>query len=243
MNIQSLHSLCPAAFATEPSTRVSSSYTFIPSAPVVERLYNEGFECVSVKQKRGHSRQFGTHLLRFRHPSVKPIDDFDTIPEVVLLNNHEATRRFILTIGLFRLVCSNGLTVTHWSGQGAVVKRIHTGSIDYINQVMSLIERMPTITDTLQQMSARQLNYTEQCLLVREGMTARDHAVVVANAYNADDYLKVRRQQDHGNDLWHVLNRVQENLVHTTERGITEPNRLHNINTALWSTAMSFINN
>ena len=244
MNIQQLEVLCPSAFATKPHPHVSSNYVFIPSEPVIRHLYSSGFEATSVRFKRGESsNRFGSHCIRFQQPNVSPVVG-DCLPQLVLFNSHDRSRRFALSAGLFRLACSNGLTVPHWSGNETAIRTKHIGCIDIQARIDSAITMLPHITNTVTSMMERQLTKPEVAKLVLEGIAAREGGNIPVTSLDFNTWLTPRRDADIGDSLWLTMNRLQENLIHGVaqrSRGMTCPNRIERVNTTLWNTACNLL--
>lgn len=242
MTIQELETTCPSAFATAPHPRVSANYVFIPSTPIVHRLYDLGFQATSVRFKGGDRTTFGSHCIRFQQPNAEPLVG-GVLPQLVLFNSHDRSKRFSLSAGLMRLVCSNGLTVPHWSGQATAIRTKHIGAIDITSRIESAVNMMPNITTTITQMMDRSLTSVEVSRLVLDGLAAREGSnIPLGTPFNA--WNESRRSADDGNTLWLTLNRLQENLIHGVSRrssGITDPVRVERINTTLWNTACSML--
>ena len=64
------------------------------------------------------------HLIRLRR-RVETVQLRDAIPEIVFLNSHDGTSAYQLRVGLFRVVCTNGLIV---SASVFPVWRVEAGS-------------------------------------------------------------------------------------------------------------------
>jgi hypothetical protein len=116
-------------------------------------------------------------------------------------------------LGLYRLVCKNGLVVGARNFETVKVK--HLG--DPVSELNALIPRLvaqrQNLNDLIGAMQARQVSPIE----------LRDLALTVANIrlqdtqniahVHAEDLLRVRRAEDRGADLFSVLNVLQENAL------------------------------
>ena len=96
-----------ALTATAPSERVSSKYQFISSGQFVEDMRLNGWDLVNTVNRTRTG--LGKHAMRFRNPALK-LNSGDFL-EIVVLNSHDGTSSFQLSLGIYRLVCSNGLVV------------------------------------------------------------------------------------------------------------------------------------
>jgi hypothetical protein len=206
-------------------------------------LRKEGFEPYEVRQtktrdvgKREHTR----HMVRMRHRDL--IGTLSEVPEIILLNSHDGTSSYQLLAGYFRFVCSNGLIAGSVSTD---VRVRHSGDV-----VDSVIEGSYEVVSNLEALDVRKEQYkaitlapTEQLLLAEAASQLKweDKAPV-----SPIQLLRPRRSSDHGNDLFTVYNRVQENLIQgglrgrattgrrTTTRAVGGVNENVKLNRSLW---------
>jgi hypothetical protein len=90
---------------------MSEKYRFFPTAQVVEGLMQEGFAVVRAQQSRSRIEgkgEYTKHLLRFRHASQAESAVQSTVPEIVLINSHDGSSAYHLSLGLYRVICTNG---------------------------------------------------------------------------------------------------------------------------------------
>lgn len=214
--------VAPSVFAETPIDGVSDRYAFIPTSRVLDALRGEGWNVVKASQTRVRTpdnREFARHMLRLRHPSIEPVLNGDSFPEVVLLNSHNRTSGFTLQAGLFRLVCSNGMVIS--DGTFGKIGIRHTGADTIINDVIEgtykVIEELPNISDKLESIASVTLNDREREAYAEAALELRwqdGNAPVTAS-----DLLDARRREDRKPDLWHTFNTVQENLIKGGLRG------------------------
>jgi hypothetical protein len=100
----------PAAFAETPDpSRTSPRYQFISTARVIDALLEAGFEPTRAQQTRSHSSPgHARHMIRFSYVKQE-LSLIDAVPELILINAHDATSAYTLRAGLFRPLCTNGL--------------------------------------------------------------------------------------------------------------------------------------
>jgi hypothetical protein len=88
----------PAAFAETPDvTRTSRHYQFISTARVIDALLEAGFEPTRAQQTRsrsGSSPHHARHMIRFSYVK-NALSLLDAIPELILINSHDATSAYI----------------------------------------------------------------------------------------------------------------------------------------------------
>lgn len=251
-----LHRTAPAVFAQEPDAEVSDRYGFVPTIEVVDALKNEGWHPVRAQQTnvRDVSRQTtARHMIRFRQEPDRQIDLGDSVAELVLTNSHDRSAAYQLDLGLFRLICSNGM-VAPVSDMGGIrvrhgkhiVDQILEGSIQLSHEVPGIADGIEAFQSIMIRRDEAQL-FAEAALALRYGEQWQDTSPI-----RPHDVLEARRTEDAGSTLWQVFGRTQENLFKGGLRGksasgrrtrtrainnVTEDVRL---NRALWTLTERF---
>src|ERR1041385_7095943 len=91
LNQETLRAQAPSIFASGPMQGVSSRYTFVPTARIVDGLGEQDWVPVEVEEQRIRNearRGFQKHLLRFRRSEqMETLDEWNV--ELVLLNSHD----------------------------------------------------------------------------------------------------------------------------------------------------------
>lgn len=260
MTMDQVQHYAPAAFAKRPSRRVSEKYGFIPTTDLIAALQKAGFTPVSAKSQRaykgGDNDQFGRHVLRFRSSanSAKPAVG-DVVPEVIIINSHNGRTRFVVRAGLFRLVCSNGMTVaTHNFGE---INVKHSPGVleDVTKAAAAVIKDAAASTKVVEAMMRVKLDEKSALAFARKAIAIRFRKEKEEVCpVSADQILTVRRPEDAKMDLWHVFNIVQENLTkggmegaaasgrRVTMRQLTSCTRDATVNFNLWQLALGDLN-
>ena len=130
----------------------------------------------------------------------------------MLLNSHDGTSAYQLRVGLFRLVCLNGLMVS--AGSIATVRVAHRGDVvdDVVTGALTLSERFADLGATVERMERRVLGEDERHAFARRALALRfDDAQRVG--LSTGDALLPRRAEDAGSDLWRTYNVLQESLL------------------------------
>lgn len=216
-------SLCPSAMALEPHQSRSDRYVYIPTVKVIDGMRDAGFNPVKALQckTRDASRsEFTKHIIRFQHRDSAAFLERTggALPEIVLVNAHDGSSAYKLMFGVFVLVCSNGLIKGDISDSVNVQHKgnIIDAVIDGSNRILGNADRTAGVIEDWQRL---QLTSGEQHALavaahtVRFGETQEDGTVKVDTPISADQLLNYRRQEDNKPDLWHTMNRIQENVI------------------------------
>lgn len=246
----------PSIFADSPSPLVSNKYQFIRTSDVLETLSELGWnprEMSEVRARKPHTRGFQKHLVRLTNPefiATKKVGD--EVPEIVLTNSHNGKNSFSFRIGIYRLVCSNGLVIPTEEFTNITIK--HVGNM--ASQIQGVVEKMSSsfsgIFSDVQKMKVRKLTPMEMSSFSKRALRTRNSSLEENLSSRADEILSPQRIEDEGQDLWSVYNRIQENLINgnfevKTKKGyrkgtsIRSIDRNIKINEALWNLAKSYL--
>ncbi len=220
--------ICPMAFKSEPTNpNVSDKYIQATTYDVVQDLEKLGWLPVDAKQcrnKKGSSGIRSFHMIAFQNPNVKitkTLDDgseiVDTYPRIILTNSHDGFNSFKFMVGLFRLVCSNGLvlcdsqmvnmSIRHINYDFEELRKIVTTSIEQIPHIVCTMNKMQTIIPTEEQ----KIDLALEVLRIRKGLELNNPLEVPQ--YVIKDILTPVRNEDKKNDLWTIFNICQEKMI------------------------------
>jgi hypothetical protein len=165
-------------------------------------------------------------MLKFkRQGSIKTLlKRGDVVPQVVMLNSHDRSSGFHLYAGMFRVVCSNGLMVA--DGQFVEpIKVRHSLSMitDIVERSKELIKGADGVYSIREQMLKVPLTEKAAIAFARQALEFRPPRR--AGVLDPATLLIARRDEDKPNDLWHVFNRVQENMMRGGAATVTENGR------------------
>ena len=216
ISLDQLRSQLPQAFATAPASRVSKRYSFIPTSQILTDLDSLGWQVRSItnpRYKSSDKQMHGKHLVRLFHPSINinSGDDKNNV-EIALYNSSDGTSRFRMEVGIFRMVCSNGLVVK--SQDFGSINMRHSGySFDALKvSIDEMVAGLPNVVTKINTFSARMLSRNEMTALAQQAYGLRNSGRV-ATAEEVADFLAPRRDADKPNNLWCVGNRIQEAVL------------------------------
>jgi len=249
LSMESLREQVPAVFAPAAHESLSQKYTFIPTERVLSGLMNAGFVPVDGRQaqSRKGSPVHARHILRLRR-RFETVQPKDSIPEIVFLNSHDGTSAYQLRVGIYRVVCTNGLIVSQ--GAFPMVRVNHRGDVvdAVITGALEMAERFESLAGQVERMEKRSMFKDEQIAFAARALEIR-FADTLEAGMAPSALLASRRVEDVGDDLWRVMNRVQENLLRgglsrrsasgrlTRTRGIRSIREDVRINSRLWDLA------
>jgi len=213
-SMDQLREIAPSIFAETPANKVSDRYGFVPTVDVVEELSTRGLRPVFAGQTLSRdvdNRPFAKHLIRFRPQYAQTIAD-QSLPEVVLMNSHDGSSGFKLWMGIFRMVCCNGMIMSD-SVMGQVSVPHRSNAVEVIgDKSVEFFGRVDHIEDRIQRFMDRVLTPLEQGQLAETAAQLRWGNNRPAGLDNGL-LLQARRFEDAGDSLWLTLNRIQENIV------------------------------
>jgi hypothetical protein len=240
----------PSLFATEAHPRMSAKYAFTNTYDILLHMHNKGFRVVSVM---GGDHRFKKVMIRMRSIYYDTRDG--SSPEVIVLDSHDGTTRLKMCMGVIRFACMNGVIAGDLFYSRAFTHR----APDLMQQVMLELEDIHIHTTKLIQritaMRNRSTNIGERIALADAVVKARwgedKDASFVADMRQR--LLHVRRDEDTENDVYTVMNVIQENALRGGMSYITANNRIANvrpisdvrrnlnINQTLWNTAETML--
>ena len=214
LSLEALREQAPAVFAPSAHERVSPKYAFIPSSRVVEGLMTAGFLPVDARQTRARSMSalHARHVVRFRrrYESVSLRDQ--SVPELILVNDHSGAASYQLRMGIYRAICSNGMIVSRGAFPTYCVA--HRGNVvgEVVARALQVSEQFERLAHQVERMEQRRMLKDEQLAFAAQALALRFSKDPADSGMQPSQLLTCRRIEDAGDNLWVVLNRVQEHL-------------------------------
>ena len=257
---EDLKRVAPSIFTEHASLDRSDAYQFVPTFRLVDTLAEGGWFPVRALQQRTAGegsvlrQPYVKHLIRFQQQTGTAQALQELRPEIVLTNSHNGLSSFQLSFGLYRLVCSNGLTVSE--GDFGTIRIRHMG---YTNQqvydaMQTVQTKAPEILDAAKRFQSIELTQDEKGIFALAAAVAKYEVEKEALPFNAEMLLNPRRSADTRSDLFTTMNVIQENLVKGRQRfrrrveqngypriqtkhtrGISSINEDLRVNKALWT--------
>jgi len=243
----------PAIGATRAADKTSSTYQFVSTRNILERVQDLGWKITGASaQGRSPHAQHRVTLVHEKDLALAadPTNNQDGILRIDLFNSHNLTKRFMMALGYFRFACENGLVIA--TGPAETIRTKHRFSDERMESIMDQIatvsERFPRVLNTINDFKSRQLTEGEQRSFAEFAIKGRYlYRQSLPKTFGDIDkmsnlLLAPRRKEDEGSSAWEVYNRVQENIVRGIE-GTTRPMRGYGdtvrVNQLLWKGAES----
>ena len=188
----------------------SEKYVVINTERVVKELQKRGFVLREIKQAKTRK---GRHIVRMRTENFTEINGEKVFPEIVIMNSYDSKCSFSVEIGIFRLVCSNGLTVRVSGTESMFYKVRHMGDPAKIAEEVALkfAQNMETVWNIHKKLNEVKLTDKQKIALAMRAAEIRWNKTITKA--DAKKLLQTKRAADEGNEAWFVFNVLQENTV------------------------------
>ena len=256
ISLETAKDLAPAIFATSPAPTIKSpKYQFTPTFEVIEHMQDMGYALTGVKQSKSNvdlRKNWGIHITRFQHPDLyikNPQGEIEARPEVVLINSHDGTRPIQFEMGLFRLVCENGLVVKD-QDMGSFRERHTKYTFQELKDLMDQkVLGLKDVVGKISQWAQKEMTDKQRYQFAVEALAMRMNSDRQPEQYEVMDILNAKRKIDEQPTLWHTFNTVQENLIkggfqlnNRQARAIKNPIEDFVLNQGLWQLADAYAN-
>ena len=226
LNKSQLREICPVAFESAPTNpKVSGKYLFVNTEQIIDDLDKLGWKPVTAAQRksRGVDTIFSKHMITFQNPDIKITgkDGDDSFPRIIMTNSHDGLQAFKFSVGIFRLVCSNGLVVADEKFSDFKIRHKGYTFKELRDVVAQAVQDLPNKVEVLNKMRTKILSKDEKeklaldAMLIRAGI-APDSDKAKKFEYDEEtieDILEPKRKEDKGDDLWKVFNVIQEKIT------------------------------
>jgi hypothetical protein len=187
---------------------LSSRYKLISTNRVLDKFIERGFYVASVSLNQKNIKT--AHAVRLRHDTLKIDDDFI---EVVIINSYNGTTCFSINLGVFRLVCSNGLV----AGKSLFKQSYkHIGDKFYglvDNAINLILNNTQDLIKVVSLFKYRILTDTEKYQLAEHLFNERLRKNKQLLFIDLEKSLRPKRVEDNNNTLWSVFNLIQEKII------------------------------
>jgi len=219
LTIDQIKENAPQAFAATPKPGVSDRYSFLPTSRIIEDMDRLGWKVNQAKSNRSRTSanaEFGNHIVKFFHPDVYMKDqdgNVEAYVNIVVMNNHMGTGSFKFEMGIFRLVCENGLIIKDKDFGGFNMR--HSGySFEQLQETLNAaMTRLPEVVGKINSYNQILMSKEAQKAFAQQAFALRSYQDRQLTEIELEEFLAPRRKQDEGDSLWVVLNRIQESVL------------------------------
>ena len=186
-----------------------SRYKHIETMDVVNNFRDKGWIIRTVSG----STNFSTHMVRMVHPEITMGNDR---VELVVSNSYNGRTTLKIKLGIFRLVCSNGLIVGDTFFQ---IEQKHIGGSveqELENKYEKLVAEADKLKTHVEALKTIKIDNIDPAVMKRTLETITTNIVGEKEQAYATDLprlIKPTREEDEETTLWNVLNIVQEKAI------------------------------
>lgn len=247
---EQLKAKAPSLFQDQPYHEVSSKYHFIPTIEIIEQLRAENWYPINVSEAGVRDLEkdgFQQHYVRFQHFSDL-INPNANVVELLLFNSHDRSKAFTISAGIYRYVCSNGLVIADSVFNSYKIKHLGERENDVIDAVNKITQVKPKLLSKISKFESITLNQNEKESFLQSALPLRFENHLKLD--NPNELLTPLRDEDKKDDLYTVLNILQENFLSSkvsgynketnrrfTSKQITSISKDVEINKGLWDIA------
>ena len=247
---EQLKAKAPSLFQDQPYHEVSSKYHFIPTIEIIEQLRSENWYPVTVNEAGVRDLDkdgFQQHYVRFQHFSDL-INPNANVVELLLFNSHDRSKSFTISAGIYRCICSNGLVIADSIFNSYKIKHLGERENDVIDAVSKITQIKPKLLSKISKFENIILNQDEKEAFLQSAIPLRFNEHLELD--NPNELLTPLRIEDEKEDLYTVLNILQENFLSSkvsgynketnrrfTSKQITSISKDVEINKGLWDIA------
>ena len=210
-----------AFYQTQPSSNTSDKYKPISTKEVTDFFLNNGFHLSGYQQANTIKPDYhgkSKHIVRLRplsaYNSQGELISKQGTPEIVIYNSHNKYTSLKLNIGIYRLICANGMVMGDEFFQGKVN---HIGQ--NLNQnleelLVATKEKFKEVYATIDKLQSTQLDLTNQRQLVEAAFNTRKSSDKQFLTFeDIKKNLQPTRLMDEPKDLYTQMNILQEKLI------------------------------
>jgi len=213
-----LAALAPQTFNHEIGSNLTDKYVHIPTDTIVDDMEALGWFPYDVKTVRARKKnaQTAKHLIQFFNPNIvinNEEGEADMHPTLLLINSHDGSTAVRFEMGVFRMICENGLVIKSQDFGGFRMRHMGYTFEDLRQYINQLVETLPTVVANLNKFSQVLMTPEQQHDFAVKAVAARFGEDKQLSDEAIKDLLLAERKEDIGDNVWVVLNRVQEKLT------------------------------
>jgi hypothetical protein len=223
LTMDELKMICPEISTPEinPELRkhlgISDKYVHVPTEQVIEDVMKLGWSPINAYRVNSRKKRngVGRHMIKFVNYDFMQ-EGKTEYPELLLTNSHDGTTAFKLDVGIFRLVCSNGMVIKSQDFGSMKVRHYGYDFETIKGAVNKLVEQIPDYLKQVEDMKEQELEREQMLEFAREAALLRFKTAnieTIDKLVDVEDLLESTRKEDNGNGLWEVFNRLQEKVV------------------------------
>ena len=240
------------AIHTRTHSGKTESYQQIRTSDLIELAESQGWETVgtSLNSTRKGVPFHQRHVVRMRK-----VGESEGL-ELVIMNSHNGRGSLKVMAGWFRMACANGLVLGDNVIEPMIIRHVGKGAAmpNVERRFTEFVARAEGTYNIVNIYKSIELNQPLRLvfLLGLLNKLASSNLLTPSIRQSIGHFLNPRRVADQGEDLWTVLNVVQEHLIrggqvyktttgrNSTRRAVRSQEKTVKLNQAVWEVAHEF---
>ena len=189
---------------------MSERYAFTNTYDIVLAMHKRGYRVSSVM---GGKRNYNKVMIRMRSPDYGEHDG--AIPELVVLDSHDGSSRLKTALGALTVACLNGMIAADMLYSRSYLHHARDLQAQMMLDMDDVDDAVKKLRIAIRNMRRYQTSFAER-LLVADSAIKQRWGEDRDGSFVADlrqKMLRIRRDEDNNNDLYTVMNVVQENIL------------------------------
>ncbi len=198
--------------------RIKQSDNYIQTIDVVKALQTEGWKINGVGEDRGRNKKVAHNYVQMIHPDFK-VDyvgskkrlGCEAVSSLNISNSCTGKDPLEMNMGAFGKICSNGAVTFEETASKKIKHTEHNRTLlpMFVNEMN---EKAGIFINKIKHLQLIPMSPDQQRSFASEALIK---LLGYETAINLDinDYLKVNRNEDQGDDVWTVFNRIQESIT------------------------------
>lgn len=204
--------------------RTGNRYQDISTNDIHEKVISMLGDNATMKQIVGKGYKGTSHALEYTINRPLTLLNDETKPRIVIINSYNGEKPLTVLVGLFRLVCANGLII----GESIFKEKIrHVQGQTYEHKIASIGHRIDCALEfvendmmkNIDKFTGIQVNRQEQQSIVqRLGLSKR----LTSRLEYSFEYPEILRKEDQDQNVWATYNVINEAIHKTTRSEMAE---------------------
>jgi len=230
-NIDKLIAFTPSLDKHYRTNQMVSSKPFqIETLDVIENLQDKGWKIKgSYQNLNPKTKQIKDHTIKMEHPDFSMLNSkgkTEAIANLTIGNSCDGSSPLDLNLGVFRLVCSNGMI----RRDTLQAQNINHNESNYYNLNKILSDLNIQTSEVIKEFSFLKKKDLTPEEIFNFALKSAKKRFGNKKVIESSQLLKAVRSEDEGNNLWNVFNRIQENLTQPFRLLDLKGNKLLGIN-------------
>lgn len=243
LTVEQCNERYPAVGNSVAKDTVTSKYMHVSTYDYLKYLEADGLRPYQVQGTRCRdvtNKVYAKHAVFLTNPDwIK--EGCEYFPTVVMLNAHDGSSSVTFMIGVYRIVCSNGLVIGSSLSKPIRVRHLHANR-ERLHAVYNQLVAQITILDrAISNMRSTPVSLEAEHAFIDSAVQLRWGDKVPQNKkFDSNSLNMAHRLEDTTPNVWTLYNRVQENILNKGRgyRRVASIDKNIKINQGLWDAAL-----